>query len=296
MALSISILICVLIICISHSSDAFTVKPHASSGTRVYEDVYPSALYLNVPRLTLPDVATNKLEELDLKNPNEMSTEDYNSYSGAAIGGTLLFFLLPGALVSGLYGALGNVAAGAAFDFVFSALVGGGLAIYLSLRKDELGETVRSSGLSVYSAIQESGLPVVDRQQNLPLAVEEKLAQLDLLSINDLSEDDYDGFAGAAVAGTLLFFILPGALLSGIFGDLTESVLPSILSDFIFSALIGGGAAIYLSLRKDEVGTTVSGYGSSLLDAVDNLLDSIGGDSSDEVVKGELEEKVTMSE
>lgn len=290
MTLSASILICVLIICISHSSNAFTVKPHASSGARVYEDVYPSALYVNLPRLPLPDVATNKLEELDLKNPNEMNAEEYNSYSGAAIGGTLLFFLLPGAFVSGLYGALGQVASGAVFDFLFSALIGGGLAIYLSLRKDELGQTVRSSGLSVYSAIKESGLPVVDRQQNLPSEIEDKFAQLDLLSINELSEDDYDGFAGAAVAGTLLFFILPGALLTGIAGTLTESVLPSILSDFIFSALIGGGAAIYLSLRKDEVGDTVNGYGSALLDAVDNLLGSIGIDGGDEVVKGELEE------
>lgn len=288
MTASTSILICVLIICISYSS-AFTVKPHTSFGTRVHEDVYPSALYLNIPRLDLPDIASNKLEEFDLKNPNEMNTEEYNSYAGAAIGGTLAFFLLPGALVSGLYGALGQVVGGAVFDFVFAALIGGGLAIYLSLRKDELGETVRSSGLSVYSAIQESGLPVVDRQQNLPDVVGEKLSDFDLLSINELSEGDYDGFAGAAVAGTLLFFLFPGTLLFGIAGDLVESVLPSILSDFIFSALIGGGAAIYLSLRKDQLGDTVSAYGSSFVDAVDNLLDSIGV-GGDEVVKGELEE------
>mmetsp|Transcript_16833 Transcript_16833/g.25454 ORF Transcript_16833/g.25454 Transcript_16833/m.25454 type:complete len:297 (+) Transcript_16833:97-987(+) len=282
------ILICVLIICISHSSDAFTAKPYASStGTRVAsENISPSTLYLNVPRVTLPEVVSSKLADYDLKNPNEMSTDDYNSYSGAAIGGTLLFFLLPGALVTGLYGALGAILGGAVFDFAFAALIGGGLAIYLSLRKDELGETVRSSGLSVYSAIQEAGLPVVPRQQ-VPDIVGEKLSEFDLLSINDLSSDDYDGYAGAAVAGTLLFFLFPGTLLTGIAGTLTESVLPSILSDFILSALIGGGAAIYLSLRNDEVGDTVNGFGSKLLDALDDLYASISGESSEP--KAEIE-------
>ena len=64
-----------------------------------------------------------------LSNPNELSDSEYNSYSAAAIGGTLIFFLLP---IFNLLGFAG--------DFVFSALIGGGAAAYASLRKDQIGE------------------------------------------------------------------------------------------------------------------------------------------------------------
>jgi hypothetical protein len=43
----------------------------------------------------------------------------------------------------------------------------------------------------------------------------------------------------------------------------------------VVSALIGGGAAIYLSLRSDEISATVNKAGAKLLDTVDDV---IGGE------------------
>ena len=48
-----------------------------------------TALNVNIPRLDLPDALAAPLAELDLKNPNTLSDDEYQSYSGAAIAGTL---------------------------------------------------------------------------------------------------------------------------------------------------------------------------------------------------------------
>merc|ERR1712241_939014 len=96
--------------------------------------------------------------------------------------------------------------------------------------------------------------------------------KLDLLNPNTLDEKDYNGYAGAAVAGTLLFFLLPGAALTGEFDFLGE-LGGSVVKDFLVAALIGGGLAIYLSLRDDEIGDAVNQVGGSFLDTVDNVLE-----------------------
>ena len=75
---------------------------------------------VDVPRITLPSAVTDVLKEQDLKDPNDMTTADYNSYSAAAVGGTLAFMLLLGPL-AGIFDISGAVG-----DFVFSALIGGG--------------------------------------------------------------------------------------------------------------------------------------------------------------------------
>ena len=62
----------------------------------------------------------------------------YNSYSGAAIGGTLLTLVA----ISYLDGLLIEIVQ----TFVVSALIGGGLGAYLSLRKDAIGEQVNKAG------------------------------------------------------------------------------------------------------------------------------------------------------
>ena len=89
----------------------------------------PVSQMVDIPRVTLPGAVTDILKDADLSNPNDLSDSEYNSYSAAAIGGTLIFFLLP---IFNLLGFAG--------DFVFSALIGGGAAAYASLRKDQIGE------------------------------------------------------------------------------------------------------------------------------------------------------------
>ncbi len=75
---------------------------------------------VDVPRISLPSAVTDVLKEQDLKNPNDMAATDYNSYSAAAVGGTLVFMLLLGPL-TGVFDISGAVG-----DFIFSALIGGG--------------------------------------------------------------------------------------------------------------------------------------------------------------------------
>lgn len=126
------------------SSPSSIIKPAFAPST---------ALHVNIPRITLPDPIPDALSSIDLKNPNELSTEEYNSYSGAAIAGTLIFFLLPGALVSGMYDVVAEFLSAAVKDFAFSALIGGGLAAYLSLRKDSVSESANNLGSSLLEAV-----------------------------------------------------------------------------------------------------------------------------------------------
>ena len=82
---------------------------------------------VDIPRIELPSAVSDALKDIDLKNPNDLSTADYNTYSAAAIGGTLALFV-PGALV---FDVTGTIA-----DFLVSATIGGGVGAYLALRKD----------------------------------------------------------------------------------------------------------------------------------------------------------------
>lgn len=255
-----------LVFLLASSANAFTVnRPAAAASIRT-----TTALNLELPRLDLPDAVTTKLEENDLKNPNTMTEDEYRAYSGAAILGTLLF-LIPGAFVTGLGDALGEAAGSALFDFAISAIVGGGAAIYISLKDDELGEKARGYGAQLLDTV---GLPTL--RYDLPEAATDKMGEIGLMNPNTMSEADYNGYSGAAVAGTLAFFLLPGALLTGEF-NLLLSAGGSFVTDFLLSAIVGGGAAIYLSLRDDEIADTVNGAGIKLLDAVDGVVDKISG-------------------
>ncbi|EOD38458.1 hypothetical protein EMIHUDRAFT_454655 [Emiliania huxleyi CCMP1516] len=96
---------------------------------------------LDIPRITLPAAVADPIKDLDLKSPNDLSQAEYNSYSAAAIGGTLIFFILPLFDILGFFG-----------DFVFSALVGGGVGAYASLRKDSVGEYANKFGGALLTA------------------------------------------------------------------------------------------------------------------------------------------------
>jgi len=230
-----------------------------------------TALNVNIPRLELPGAIADQLPDLNLANPNTFNDDDYRSYAGAAIAGTLLFFLLPGALASGIYSNLGPVAIGILIDFAFSALIGGGLAIYLSCRSDSIGETVRQYGGQILGAAKDA-TGISTFRYDLPSAVTDVMTgELGLMSPNSMNEGDYDGYSGAAVVGTLAFFVLPGAVLTGAADTLIQFAI-SLVIDFGFSALIGGGLAIYLSLSGGDIGSTVNQGGAKLLDLVDDVL------------------------
>jgi len=258
-------------ICLVGGANAFA-PTHRPQGLSVV-DRGTSALNVNIPRLELPGAVADKFDDFGLKNPNNMNDDEYRSYAGAAIAGTLLFFLLPGALVSGLFNDIGSIVGAALLDFSVSALIGGGLAIYLSLRSDSTGETVREYGYKLLSAAKDAtGIETL--RYDLPSAVTDVMTgQLGLVNPNSMNEKDYDGYSGAAVAGTLAFFLLPGAILTGA-ADVLGQFAGSALIDFVLSALIGGGAAIYLSLRSDEIGATVNKAGAKLLDTVDDVIGS----------------------
>jgi hypothetical protein len=96
-----------------------------------------------------PRAQSDGIKSADLNSPNELSAEEYNSYSGAAIGGTVLM-LLPVAYFDGLLFEVVKC-------FAVSALVGGGLGAYLSLRKDGVGEKVNELGADVLNAVDNLG-------------------------------------------------------------------------------------------------------------------------------------------
>lgn len=232
-----------------------------------------SALNVNVPRVELPDAVASQLADLDLQNPNTMNDAEYRSSAGAAIAGTLLFFLLPGALISGIFSNLGPVAIAVFIDFAFSALIGGGLLIFLSLRGDAIGETVREYGYKAVAALNDVGVGVP--RYDLPSSVTDVMTgELGLANPNSLSEEDYFGFAGAAIVGTLVFFLLPGALVTGA-SDTLLQFAGSAAVNLVFSSLFGGVGSAYLALRGDSIGSTVKEYGGKLLDLVDDVA---GGD------------------
>ena len=119
---------------------AFVVPAPLAHSARALRVAAPSMV--DIPRITLPDAVGGVLQEQDLNNPNDLSTTDYNTYSAAAIGGTLILFLLPLFDLLSLPG-----------DLVFSALIGGGALAYLSLRKDDVGKYANQFGGYVMVAV-----------------------------------------------------------------------------------------------------------------------------------------------
>ena len=103
------------------------------------------AIFIN-HRARLPS-QSDGIKSVDLKSPNELTEEEYNSYSGAAIGGTLLM-LIPVAYYDGLLFEFAK-------SFAISALLGGGLGAYLSLRKDGVGEKAGEFGSAVVNKVKE---------------------------------------------------------------------------------------------------------------------------------------------
>ena len=103
----------------------------------------------DIPRIELPSVVTDVLKDVGVKNPNELDTTAYNEYSAAAIGGTLLFFILPIFDITGFFG-----------DLIFSALFGGGLLAYAALSDGPVGEYGNKFGGLVMKGVDE-GFPAV---------------------------------------------------------------------------------------------------------------------------------------
>ena len=87
-----------------------------------------------------------------------------------------------------------------------------------------------------------AGGGVLAKPSTLPLALTDTLDKYDLYDPTRLADKEADDLVGLIGAGTLLTFLLP----------IFET---GFLADVGFSALIGGGLASYLGLRKDTVGT-----------------------------------------
>jgi hypothetical protein len=196
----------------------------------------------------LQDAVGAQLKEFDLKDPNQLSTAEYNTYSAAAIGGTLAL-MLPGALIFDITGLIG--------DFLFGATIGGGLAAYLALRKDGIGEAANKFGATLGNA---AGIDVP--RISLPDAATSALNDLDLKNPNGLSTADYNTYSFAAIGGTLILMAFPGLLIFNPFG---------FVFDFLFGATIGGGLGAFLALRTDGIAEPVNKFGQALLDAADSV-------------------------
>lgn len=101
---------------------------------------------IDIPRITLPDSLDSTFSDLGLNNPNKLSQDEYNTYSGAAIAGTLFVFVPAAFLVFKPVGFL--------YDFLFSALLGGGLGAFLALKKDPVSKTANEIGGSLLAAVE----------------------------------------------------------------------------------------------------------------------------------------------
>ena len=91
----------------------------------------------------------------------------------------------------------------------------------------------------------------------LPSAVTGVLADAELADPNGFSEEDENVFLATVAVGAGGLFLLP--------------IFPGILADVVCSTLIGGGAAAYCALRKDEIGDAAKTVGSTTLQAVDKV-------------------------
>ena len=91
----------------------------------------------------------------------------------------------------------------------------------------------------------------------LPSAATGVLADAELADPNGFSEEDENVFLATVAVGAGGLFLLP--------------IFPGILADVVCSTLIGGGAAAYCALRKDEIGDGARTVGSTTLQAVDKV-------------------------
>lgn len=129
-------------------STAFVVPPPLAASALSARQAAVSVRMTDIPRIELPSVITDVLKDQNLKNPNEMDSTAYNNYSAAAIGATLIFFILPIFDIAGFFG-----------DFILSALIGGGAGAYASLRKDAVGEYGDKFG----GIVMQGGVPRLPR-------------------------------------------------------------------------------------------------------------------------------------
>merc|ERR1712127_371738 len=144
------------------------------------------------------------------KNPNDLTTGEYNTYSAAAVGATLVTMLLLGP-VAGIFDIYGVV-----LDFVFSALLGGGALAYATLRKDEVADYANKFGAALMDGFSKV-LPNVDVPRvQLPEAVTSMLKEQDLKNPNDLTTGEYNTYSAAAVGAPLVTMLLLGPV-AGIF-------------------------------------------------------------------------------
>lgn len=70
----------------------------------------------------------------------------------------------------------------------------------------------------------------------------------------------YNSYSGAAIGGTLLMFVAIAYL---------DGLLVEVVQTFVLSALVGGGAGAYLSLRTDGVGEQANKFGGGLIGLFD---------------------------
>jgi hypothetical protein len=115
----------------------------------------PTSDMLDIPRVTFPEAVTNVLKEQSLKNPNSFTASEYNAFSGAAIGATLILFILPLFDFGGFIG-----------DFIFSALIGGGAGIFATLSGGQVGEYGNKFGGIVMQGIDkgEETIPEIKKK------------------------------------------------------------------------------------------------------------------------------------
>ena len=210
------------------------------------------ATMIDIPRITLPDALDGTFKDFDLKNPNTLSQREYNTYSGAAIAGTLALFL-PGALIFDVTGVL--------FNFATAATIGGGLGAFLALADGNLKDISKVANEYGGKLLDVAGSPDIPRI-TLPDAVAGPLKDLDLKNPNYMSQQQYNTYSGAAIAGTLALFV-PGIFIFDVTG---------FVADFAFSALIGGGLGAFLALRTDGIAKTANEVGGKLIDAVDKVV------------------------
>tara|TARA_B110001452_G_C15151983_1_gene400907 strand:- start:224 stop:964 length:741 start_codon:yes stop_codon:yes gene_type:complete len=237
-----------LITCALASASAFVLPSAAPRPVARAARAAPATM-VSIPRITLPTAVTDSMKDFDLKNPNAMSDAEYDAYSGAAIGGTLIFFLL-GATIFNVTGAI--------YCFLFAALNGGGLCAALALSDTPASEPVNSFGKKVLETAGGISVP----RLALPPAVAEGMIGAGLKDPNAMTTAEYDAYSGAAIGGTLIFFLVPGA----VFIDVTGAV-----ADFVFSALTGGGICAALALSNTPASEPLNKFGASVLSAVDTV-------------------------
>lgn len=108
------------------------------------------AVGIDVPRISLPEGVSNALQDdLGLKSPNVLSTAEYNTYSFAAIGGTLILMAFPGLLLFNIVPFF--------VDFIFGALIGGGLGAFLALGTTPAAEPANKFGQALLDAADSVG-------------------------------------------------------------------------------------------------------------------------------------------